>query len=79
LGNWEVQSGGGMKRQSLEQIAPEADVHRGIDMSRRERLERWAQPLERQPNRRISTIGGTEFGSPPRPRGKSTLKFLRSP
>jgi hypothetical protein len=53
-----------MKCQSPEQIAPEADVHRGIDMSRRERLERWAQPLERQPNRRMSTIGGTEFGSP---------------
>jgi hypothetical protein len=62
LGNWEVQSGGGMKCQSLEQIAPETDVHRGIDVSRRERLERWAQPLERQPNRRMSTIGGTEFG-----------------
>jgi hypothetical protein len=60
-----------MKCQSLEQIAPETDVHRGIDVSRRERLERWAQPLERQPNRRMSTIGGTESGSPPRPRGKA--------
>jgi hypothetical protein len=60
-----------MKFQSLEQIALEADVHRGIDMSRCQRLERWAQLLERQPNRRMSTIGGTEFGSPPRPRGKA--------
>ena len=52
-----------MKYQSLEQIALEADVHPGIAMSRRERLERWAELLERQPWRRLSTIEGTEFGS----------------
>jgi hypothetical protein len=52
-----------MKYQSLEQIALEADVHPGMGMSRRERLERWIELLERQPNRRLSTIEGTEFGS----------------
>jgi hypothetical protein len=52
-----------MKYQSLEQIALEADVHPGMGMSRRERLERWVELLERQPNRRLSTIEGTEFGS----------------
>jgi hypothetical protein len=52
-----------MKYQSLEQIALEADVHQGIGMSRRERLERWVELLERQPHRRLSTIEGTEFGS----------------
>jgi hypothetical protein len=52
-----------MKYQSLEQIALAADVHRGIGMSRRERLERWVELLERQPHRRLSTIEGTEFGS----------------
>jgi hypothetical protein len=52
-----------MKYQSLEQIALEADVHPGTGMSRRERLERWAELLERQPNRRLSTIEDTEFGS----------------
>jgi hypothetical protein len=52
-----------MKYQSLEQIALEADVHPGIDMSRRERLERWVELLEQQPHRRLSTIEGTEFGS----------------
>jgi hypothetical protein len=52
-----------MKYRSLEQIALEADVRRGLGMSRRERLERWAELLERQPNRRFSTIEGTEFGS----------------
>ena len=51
-----------MKYQSLEQIALEADVHPGVGMSRRERLERWAELLEQQPNRRLSTIEGTEFG-----------------
>ena len=52
-----------MKYQSLGQIALEADVHPGMGMSRRERLERWVELLERQPNRRLSTIEGTEFGS----------------
>jgi hypothetical protein len=52
-----------MKHQSLEQIALDADVHPGRGMSRRERLERWAELLERQPHRRLSTIEGTEFGS----------------
>jgi uncharacterized protein (DUF1786 family) len=51
-----------MKYQSLEEIALDADVHLGLGMSRRERLERWAELLERQPNRRLSTIEGTEFG-----------------
>jgi predicted protein tyrosine phosphatase len=32
-------------------------------MSRRERLERWVELLERQPHRYLSTIEGTEFGS----------------
>jgi hypothetical protein len=52
-----------MKYQSLEQIALEADVHLGMGMSRRERLERWVELLERQPHRPLSTIEGTEFGS----------------
>jgi predicted protein tyrosine phosphatase len=52
-----------MKYQSLEQIALEADVHPGVGRSRRERLERWADLLERQPNRHLSTIEGTKFGS----------------
>jgi hypothetical protein len=52
-----------MKYQSLEQVALEADVHPGMGMSRRERLERWVELLERQPHRRLATIEGTEFGS----------------
>jgi hypothetical protein len=52
-----------MKYRRLEQIALEADVLPDLGMSRRERLERWAELLERQPNRHLSTIEGTEFGS----------------
>ena len=51
-----------MKYRSLEQIAPDADVHPGTGMSRRERLERWAELLEQQSERRLSTIEGIEFG-----------------
>jgi hypothetical protein len=51
-----------MKYKNLEQIAREADVHPAVGMSRRERLERWAELLAQQPDRRLSTIEGTEFG-----------------
>jgi hypothetical protein len=61
---------GAIKYQSLEQKALLADVHPGIAMSRRERLEHWAELLERQRSRRLSTIEGTEFGSPREREGK---------
>jgi hypothetical protein len=51
-----------MKYQSLEQITLEADVDTGIGLSRRERLERWAELLYEQPDRRLCAIEGTEFG-----------------
>jgi hypothetical protein len=51
-----------MKYKNLEQIAREADVHPAAAMSRRERLERWAELLEQQPDRRLSSIEGIEFG-----------------
>jgi predicted protein tyrosine phosphatase len=51
-----------MKYRSLEQITLEANVHPGTGMSRRERLERWAELLEQQPDRRLCAIEGTEFG-----------------
>jgi predicted protein tyrosine phosphatase len=52
-----------MKYRTVEQIEHEADVHPTSGMSRRERLERWAEALERQPKRRLSAIQGTEFGT----------------
>lgn len=51
-----------MKYTSLDQLVRHADVHPATGMSRRERLERWAELLERQPERRLSAIEGTEFG-----------------
>lgn len=51
-----------MKYRSLDQLVRDADVHPGTSMSRRERLERWAELLERQPERRLCAIEGTEFG-----------------
>ena len=38
-----------MKYKNLEQIAHEADVHPAVGISRRERLERWANLLAQQP------------------------------
>ena len=51
-----------MKYKNWEQIAREADVYPAGGMSRSERLERWAELLAQQPDRRLSTIDGTEFG-----------------
>ena len=47
-----------MKYKNLEQIAQEADVHPAVGMSRRERLERWANLLAQQPERRLCAIEG---------------------
>lgn len=52
-----------MNYKTLEQIARDADVHSSPTMSRRQRLERWAELLEQQPERRLCAIEGTEFGA----------------
>ena len=52
-----------MEYKNLEQIAREADVHPALGMSPRERLERWAELLAQQPERRLCAIEGTEFGT----------------
>ena len=53
-----------MKHQTLEQLQVVAEVDKGFSprtMSRSERLERWAQLLERNPERRLSTLHQTEY------------------
>ena len=60
-----------MKHQTLEQLQVVAEVDQGYSrqaMSRGERLERWAQLLERNPDRRLSTLYQTEY-QPGRARG----------
>lgn len=52
-----------MKYETLERMARDADVHPGPDLSRAQRLERWATLLEGRPERRLRAIEGTEFGS----------------
>lgn len=52
-----------MKHQTLDQLQVVAEVGQGYrqPMSRVERLERWAQLLERNPERRLSTLHQTEY------------------
>jgi hypothetical protein len=53
-----------MKHQTLEQLQIVADVDQGYlrqAMSRSERLERWAELLELNPDRRLSTLHQTEY------------------
>ena len=60
-----------MKHQTLEQLQIVAAVDQGYlrhTMSRGERLERWAELLERNPDRRLSTLHQTEY-QPVRARG----------
>jgi hypothetical protein len=53
-----------MKHQSPEELQRAAIVHSEDQlpaMSRQERLERWAELLERDPGRKLQTLPGTEY------------------
>jgi hypothetical protein len=53
-----------MKHHALEQLQTVAEVDQDYPrqiMSRNERLERWAELLERNPDRRLSTLLQTEY------------------
>jgi hypothetical protein len=67
-----------MKYQSLELIALEADVHPGIGIWRCERLERWAELLEGQPDRRLCAMEGSDSETAANAK-PSALTILRSP
>ena len=51
-----------MRYRSLDQIAAEAEVYPVAELSRRERLERWAEALERDGARRLRAIPDIEYG-----------------
>jgi hypothetical protein len=59
-----------MLYRSLDRIAAEADILTTPDLprtpglSRRERLERWAELLGREPGRRLRALHGIEYGTP---------------
>src|SRR3954462_11957660 len=59
-----------MLYRSLDRIAAEADARAAPDLpagpglSRRERLERWAELLGREPGRRLRALHGIEYGTP---------------
>ncbi|UVK54603.1 hypothetical protein DBIPINDM_003337 [Mesorhizobium sp. AR02] len=53
-----------MKHQTIEQLQMVAEIDQDYlrqAMSRSERLERWAELLERNPDRRLSTLPQTEY------------------
>src|SRR3954469_5132235 len=59
-----------MLYRNLDRIAAEADILTTPDLprtpglSRRERLERWAESLGREPGRRLRALHGIEYGTP---------------
>ncbi|MER8826637.1 hypothetical protein NKH73_11525 [Mesorhizobium sp. M0938] len=56
-----------MKHQTLDQLHAVADVHaEATDLvaTRSQRLERWAKLLEKNPDRRLEALTGTEYKSP---------------
>ena len=76
-----------MQYRSMEQIASEADVFTIPSLSRRDRLERWAEALARQPAQ-LCAIPDVEYGprrerdasaSSTSPRIRSTLSRYRRP
>lgn len=53
-----------MKHQAIEQLQGVAEVKQDLPrrtLSRKERLQRWAELLERDPHRRLSTLHETEY------------------
>ncbi|TIM99327.1 MAG: hypothetical protein E5Y59_20640 [Mesorhizobium sp.] len=57
-----------MRHQTLDQLHTVAKVHRDPTppaMDRTQRLERWSKLLERQPNRLLTALIGTEYRSSP--------------
>jgi hypothetical protein len=54
-----------MKHRTAEELRRVAEVYRerprDVVMSRGERLARWAEILEQQPGRHLSTLHGTEY------------------
>jgi hypothetical protein len=52
-----------MEHKPVETLRVLADVHGGVPhlLSRRERLERWAEVLAREPDRRLRSLGEIEF------------------
>ncbi|RVJ69549.1 hypothetical protein [Sinorhizobium meliloti] len=53
-----------MKHQAIEQLQGVAEVKQDLPrrtLSRNERLQRWAELLERDPHRRLSTLHETEY------------------
>ena len=52
-----------MEHKPVEALRLLADLHDGVPnvLSRRERLERWAAVLEREPERRLRSLGEIEF------------------
>jgi hypothetical protein len=53
-----------MKHQSIAELTTIADVQRTKTvMSRRDRLERWAECLEREPQRPLRSLDGIEYGT----------------
>lgn len=51
-----------MEYRTFDQLRRVADVHaEQRSMSRRERLERWAEVLGREPSRRLRSLGEIEF------------------
>lgn len=57
-----------MRHQTLDQLHAVAGVQRNpiaLEMTRTQRLERWAGLLEQQPNRILAALEGTEYYSVP--------------
>ena len=54
-----------MKHQTLDQLHAVAEVNTAKPvMSRTQRLERWAELLEREPRRLLTALAGTEYRAP---------------
>lgn len=53
-----------MEHRTLDELRPFANVEQALPVTRRERLERWADLLEQDPTRRVRSLREIEFCTP---------------
>ena len=65
-----------MRHSSIDQLSEVAGVASEMPLTRQQRLARWAELLNRDPERRLTTLAGTEYE---RGKDRASLRAPNSP
>ena len=65
-----------MRHSSIDQLSRVAAISSEIPLTRQERLARWAELLNREPQRLLATLVGTEYETG---KNRNTMRVANSP